>query len=218
MPECRAEILHHADARPVTASRAVPSWAEWTPRTGPSRSRPSVVSRMSRYSSVCQFGKDASGGSTYSGADAQVVMEGLAVAYARRLINWAVVIGERTGWRGSWVLGLHGDGLRGLGSYLCRPDLGYIPTFDEPEFREIITASHLEMVQASMRCGLPAGWAAHREPRHTSRTLRRRAEREGYSPGPVRASTTTPTPIRGEQSEGRTTGCAGPFAATGSNQ
>jgi hypothetical protein len=44
-------------------------------------------------------------------------------------------------------LGLHGDGLRGLGSYLLRPDIGYIPTFDEPEFREITTASHLEMVQ-----------------------------------------------------------------------
>lgn len=82
-----------------------------------------------------------------TGTDALAVMEGLAVAYAHRLINWAIKIGERTGWRGSWILGLHGDGLRGLGSYLFRPNLGYIPKFDEPDFREITTASHLEMVQ-----------------------------------------------------------------------
>jgi hypothetical protein len=79
----------------------------------------------------------------------QVVLDGLAVAYARHTIAWAVAIGPRTGWHGSWMFGLHADGLRGLESYLCRGHLmaGRAPAFDVDEYREVSMASHLEMTQ-----------------------------------------------------------------------
>ncbi len=52
--------------------------------------------------------------------DNLLICDGLAVAYARRIVDWAAAIGEITGWRGSWVFGLHGDRLRGLGSAAFR--------------------------------------------------------------------------------------------------
>lgn len=87
--------------------------------------------------------------SNYGDAPTSVIMDGLAVAFTRRLINWAVSIGERTGWHGMWLLGLHGDGLRGLESYLVHESMrrGHGPTFDVDDYREVTKASHLEMAQ-----------------------------------------------------------------------
>jgi hypothetical protein len=87
--------------------------------------------------------------SPYGGPQIAVIMDGLAVAYVRRLINWAVETGNREGWHGTWLLGLHGDGLRGRESYLFHQTVqsGHGPTFDVHEYREITSASHLEMAQ-----------------------------------------------------------------------
>lgn len=41
------------------------------------------------------------------------ILDGIAVAYARRLVDRAVAIGERADRRGSWMLGVHCDRLRG---------------------------------------------------------------------------------------------------------
>jgi hypothetical protein len=95
-----------------------------------------LVGRM-----TASFGRESS--------DGDAILDGLAVAYARRLVGWVTAVGERTGWRGTWILGVHGDGLRGLGSYLFRQSftLGSSPTFDEASYREVTTATHLEMLQ-----------------------------------------------------------------------
>ena len=87
--------------------------------------------------------------SRYTGEHTPAIMDGLAVAYARRLIHWAVMIGDLTGWHGTWLLGLHGDHLRGRGSNLYYEGFGAAraPTFDVDTYREVTTASHLEMAQ-----------------------------------------------------------------------
>ena len=79
----------------------------------------------------------------------QVVLDGLAVAYARYIVAWAVAIGARIGWHGSWMFGLHANGLRGLESYLYRGRLmaGRAPAFDVDKYREVTAAPHLEMTQ-----------------------------------------------------------------------
>jgi hypothetical protein len=80
---------------------------------------------------------------------AEYVLDSLAVAYTRRLVDWAVAVGERTGWRGSWMLGIHGDRLRGRSAYAHYLNLGMFRAshFDEDTYREVTTASHLEMQQ-----------------------------------------------------------------------
>jgi hypothetical protein len=86
-----------------------------------------------------------------SGAgSSQIVLDGLAVAYARHIVAWANAISARTGWHGSWMLGLHADGLRGLESYLYQRRFmaGRAPAFDVDEYREITVASYLEMTQS----------------------------------------------------------------------
>jgi hypothetical protein len=80
---------------------------------------------------------------------AEYILDSLAVAYTRRLVDWTVAIGERTGWRGSWMLGIHCDRLRGRSSYAHYANLGMFRAshFDEGTYREVTTASHLEMQQ-----------------------------------------------------------------------
>lgn len=79
----------------------------------------------------------------------QCILDGLAVAYAKRLIDWAVAIGVRTGWRGSWILGVHSDRLQYRTSFAHLNGFGSFtaPAYDEATYREITTASHLEMEQ-----------------------------------------------------------------------
>ena len=85
----------------------------------------------------------------YGDGSRQIVLDGLAVAYARYLISWALEISERTGWHGSWMLGLHADRLRGLSSYLYHGRLitGRVPAFDVDAYQEVTVALHLEMTQ-----------------------------------------------------------------------
>lgn len=83
-----------------------------------------------------------------SGDQAQVISDGLAVAYALRLVRWAKELGDRAGYHGSWVFGLHADRLRGLQSHLFRERHVFGPegvTYDADDYREVTTASRLEM-------------------------------------------------------------------------
>jgi hypothetical protein len=79
--------------------------------------------------------------------DAEYILDGLAVAYVRRLIAWAVAIGERTGWRGTWMLGMHCDRLRGRSSaaFASHMMISNASAYDESAYREVTTASHVEM-------------------------------------------------------------------------
>ena len=89
------------------------------------------------------------GSGPFGDGSGQIVLDGLAVAYARYLIDWAVAISERTNWHGSWMLGLHADRLRGLESYLYRNQFSArrAPAFDVDEYREVTVAPRLELTQ-----------------------------------------------------------------------
>lgn len=89
-------------------------------------------------------------GPRFSGREYEtVICDKLAVAYVRRIIHWAVEVGNCAGWRGNWALGVHGDRLRGLASHVHREAFGFDDgnTFDEDHYREVTTASQLEMEQ-----------------------------------------------------------------------
>lgn len=83
------------------------------------------------------------------GGNDLAILDGLAVAYARRLIDWAVAIGDETCWHGSWTLGFHGDRLRGLKSCITRAGMFLTagPAYDVDTYREVTTATHFEMLQ-----------------------------------------------------------------------
>lgn len=80
-----------------------------------------------------------------------VIADGLAVAYALRVILWARAMGEKVGYRGPWVFGVHAHGIRGLlssvhlDSMFGRHDGQH---YDADEYRQGTTAQHEEMVNA----------------------------------------------------------------------
>lgn len=80
-------------------------------------------------------------------ANGLVVVDGLAVAYSLRIVHWAARLGERIGYRGSWILGLHGSGLRGLQSHKRVEHWDSGPAYDENFYRETTTAFDLEIRQ-----------------------------------------------------------------------
>lgn len=83
-----------------------------------------------------------------SQGQADVVFDALAVAYALRLALWAAAIGDAIGYRGSWLLGVHGTDLRGAGSFHHRQSLGgWTHPFDAEDYREVTTATRLELLQ-----------------------------------------------------------------------
>jgi hypothetical protein len=76
----------------------------------------------------------------------KTILDGLAVAYALRLAGWAAAVREATGYRGVWVFGIHGDSLRGLQSHRSAQSVwGDSQTYDAADYREVTTATHLEM-------------------------------------------------------------------------
>lgn len=78
----------------------------------------------------------------------QVIMDGFAVAYAFRMALWAAEVGSRSGYHGTWVLGIHADRLRGLSSWVHTGTFGNTAVlFDANDYREVTTASHLELVE-----------------------------------------------------------------------
>ena len=72
----------------------------------------------------------------------------LAVSYALRLVLWSLATADATGYRGSWLLGVHGSGLRGLASHHHVNGWGGREQADDaPDYREVTVASHEELAQ-----------------------------------------------------------------------
>jgi hypothetical protein len=79
-----------------------------------------------------------------------VITEGLAVGYALRCVHWAALVGEATGYRGSWAFGMHAHGLRGHMSSKVFEDIwgqGDGTRYDLDSYREVSTSVHLEMLE-----------------------------------------------------------------------
>lgn len=76
-----------------------------------------------------------------------VILDAIAVGYALRLVRWSVAVAERSGYRGSWVLGVHGSGMRGLRSNVHHDSFrGFTGhPFDAEDYREATTATLQEM-------------------------------------------------------------------------
>lgn len=83
----------------------------------------------------------------------QVIADGLAVAYALRVVIWARDLGERVGYRGPWTFGVHAHGLRGLLSSVSIDDWRRYDSdtqaYDADEYRQVTTAQHEEMLSAA---------------------------------------------------------------------
>lgn len=75
------------------------------------------------------------------------IVDGIAVAYVRRLIRWAELLGDQCGYRGTWGFGIAADGMRGLMStvYWGHLRFGNGPTYDADTYREVTTASRQEI-------------------------------------------------------------------------
>lgn len=79
-----------------------------------------------------------------------VILDALAAVYAIRLAAWAAEVGQRTGYRGSWALGVHGSQLRGVTSLESSRSSGFQSDgqpFDAADYREVTTATHLELLE-----------------------------------------------------------------------
>lgn len=94
-------------------------------------------------------------GSRFSGGQEvereRVILDALAVTYGIRLAAWTALVGDASGYRGQWVLGLHGTDLRGLSSYRFRQNgIGWSErgeAYDADDYRESTVASHLELTE-----------------------------------------------------------------------
>jgi hypothetical protein len=77
-----------------------------------------------------------------------LVMDGLAVAYTTRLVEWARLVAESTGYRGRWLIGVAASGLRGRRSYAAEQlfrEEG--PTYNVDDYREVGTTDYFELDQ-----------------------------------------------------------------------
>lgn len=74
-----------------------------------------------------------------------IVADGLAVAYARRVVTWAVEYGELFNYSGAWGLGIAANGLQGLSSSLTRERHYDGPVYDRDTYRSITTATRQDM-------------------------------------------------------------------------
>lgn len=82
----------------------------------------------------------------------QVILDGIAVAYALRLVAWARRIADRTGYRGAWALGMAGDRLDGLISSTSDASWSHREThYDAAEYRRTTTAQYAELAEAPAR-------------------------------------------------------------------
>jgi hypothetical protein len=73
--------------------------------------------------------------------DRTLVHDSLIVAYALRLVGWAAAMGRATGYHGSWGLGLHASGLRGLQGFTANRDTLYAPHFSDMAHRAVTAAT-----------------------------------------------------------------------------
>lgn len=76
----------------------------------------------------------------------KLILDGLVLAYAIRLVEWARSVGEMTSYRGRWFLGVAGTGLQG-GRTATSPssfdDPG--PVYDADDYRQITTTEYFEL-------------------------------------------------------------------------
>lgn len=69
------------------------------------------------------------------------ILDGLAVAYVRRLTSWALDYGKLWGYSGPWGFGIAASGLRGLSSSITKERHFDGPVYDQAVFREVTTSS-----------------------------------------------------------------------------
>ena len=76
----------------------------------------------------------------------KLIQDGLAIAYATRLVEWARLISRMTGYRGRWLFGVAGNQLWGGRSAISGTRfMGSWPVYDADEYRQITTADHGEL-------------------------------------------------------------------------
>jgi len=75
------------------------------------------------------------------------ICDGLAVAYARRLVRWAIEYGDAFGYSGQWGFGLAASGLKGLSSHVFREGMMIrrASIYDVDLYRSVTTATRQEM-------------------------------------------------------------------------
>jgi Putative DNA-binding domain len=77
----------------------------------------------------------------------QIICDGLAVAYARRLVRWATEYGDAFGYSGQWGFGLAASGLEGLSSSVFTEHMMVrrASIYDVDLYRSVTTATRQEM-------------------------------------------------------------------------
>jgi hypothetical protein len=86
------------------------------------------------------------GGRSPGEAPYRLVLDALGLAYTLRLVRWAAVVAGSTGYRGGWVFGVHGTGMRGLSSSVHAQDWTQSgDPFDADLYRETTTATYEEI-------------------------------------------------------------------------
>jgi hypothetical protein len=74
-----------------------------------------------------------------------VIFDWLIVSYGIRLTGWAAALGRRLGYYGSWGLGLHASGLRGLQGASTSRRTSSAPRFDAEYHRMVTIASTADL-------------------------------------------------------------------------
>jgi hypothetical protein len=69
------------------------------------------------------------------------IFEWVIVAYAIRLAGWAATLGRAINYHGSWGLGLHISGIRGLSGFMAERSFADTPQFNEDSYREVTIAT-----------------------------------------------------------------------------
>lgn len=77
-----------------------------------------------------------------------IILDGLAVAYAVRLVHWARMVSTLTGYGSSWMFGIAASGLQGCRSYVWLNDYSSSgPRYDRDDYRRTTTATLTEMTE-----------------------------------------------------------------------
>lgn len=80
------------------------------------------------------------------GNDRSYLNDGLAVAYATRLIHWARTVAAVSGYRGPWGFGIAATKVRGLTSHALSMDIGRTAfPYDRDDYEEVTTATLQEI-------------------------------------------------------------------------
>lgn len=76
----------------------------------------------------------------------KLILDGLAVAYSARLVEWARSVSYMTGYRGRWLLGIAGNHLSGGQSAASLTTFrDSWPIYDADDYRQVTTADYFEL-------------------------------------------------------------------------